>query len=246
MVRFLVSPKDVQGGRITVRGREVHHLKNVLRSRRGDRVVCFDGGGREYEGVIESLASAQAEIKIVKVRKLKGEFPLKITLAQSLIRSNKMDLVVQKCTELGVFRLMPMNTERSLVRLDEAKNRPRQERWQRIAEEAAKQSGRVQVPRIEEVRDFGCVLARARDFDLGIIAWEEEDAEGRLRERLTKGRASPANVLLLIGPEGGFTAQEVAEAKKAGLLPVSLGSHILRSETAAIVAVAIVGYELER
>lgn len=244
MTRFLVSPENVEGDRITIKGREVHHLRNVLRLRKGEKVVCFDGSGRDYEGTIEFLSSGQAEIKIEKVEELKKETPLKITLAQSLIRSSKMDLVVQKCTELGVFRIMPMGTGRSLVKLDEAKSRARRERWQRIAEEAAKQSVRVQVPQIEGVRDFASILKMARDFDWGIIPWEEEGAGRSLKEALTKRLSPPENILLLIGPEGGFTAQEVAEAKKAGLLPLSLGPHILRSETAAIATVAILAYEL--
>ncbi len=244
MTRFLVSPEDVEGDRITIKGREVHHLRNVFRLRRGDGVTCFDGRGREYRGGIEQLSSAQAKIRIEKVEERTKESPLRITLAQSLIRSSKMDLVVQKCTELGIFRLIPVRTERSLVRLEGAKSRARQERWQRKAEEAAKQSGGVKVPMIEEVTDFYSLLDRVRDFDLGIIPWEEEREEGSLKAALTKGQPRPESILLLIGPEGGFSVQEVTGAGKAGLLPVSLGPRILRTETAAIVAVAIIAYEL--
>lgn len=245
MTRFLVLPESIKEGKITIRGREVHHLRNVLRLRSGERVICFDGRGREYQGWIERLSSAQAEIRIEKIKKLRRELSLKITLAPSLIRSNKMDLIIQKCTELGVFRIMPMRTEKSLVKLDEAKSRVRRERWQRLAEEAAKQSGRVQVPRIDEVRDFASILKKARNFDLGIILWEEEGEVRSFKKTLTERLSSSQNILFLIGPEGGFPAQEVAEAKKAGLLSVSLGPRILRAETAAIVAVAIVAYELE-
>ena len=137
-----------------------------------------------------------------------------------------------------------MRTERSLVRLEGVKCRARQERWQRKAEEAAKQSGRVKVPRIEGVTDFYSLLKRARNFDLGIISWEEEKKGRGLKTALTKGRPRPESILLLIGPEGGFTVQEVAEAGKAGLLPLSLGPLILRAETAAIATVAIIAYEL--
>lgn len=245
MTRFLISPENVKGNRITIEGREVHHLRNVLRLRKGERVICFDGRGKEYEGAITSLSSGQAEIKIEKSEKLEKELPLKIALAPSLIRASKMDLIIQKCTELGVFRLMPMRTERSIIKLDEVRSRARRERWQRLAGEAAKQSGRVQTPRIEEVRDFAFVLREAANFDLGIILWEEESERRRLKEALTKRSSLPLkNIILLIGPEGGWTTGEVAEAKKAGLLSVSLGSRILKSETAAIVAVAIVAYEL--
>lgn len=169
MTRFLVSPENVRGDRITIKGREVHHLRNVLRLRRGEKVVCFDGSGREYEGAIERLSFAQAEIKIEKIEEQRRELSPRITLAQGLLRSNKMDLVVQKCTELGVFKLMPMRTERSVVKLDEAKSGARRERWQRLAGEAAKQSGRVQTPRIEGVRDFASVIKKAANFDLRLI-----------------------------------------------------------------------------
>jgi 16S rRNA (uracil1498-N3)-methyltransferase len=245
VARFLISPEDVEGDRITIRGKEVHYLRNVLRLRTGDRVVCFDGEGREYRGWIERLSSARAEMRIEEVRELKKKSPLRITLAQSLIRSSKMDLVVQKCTELGIFRLIPVRTERSLVRLEGAKSKARQERWQRKAEEAAKQSGRVKVPVIEGVTDFYSLPDRVRDFDLGIISWEGEKEERSLKEALTKGRPRPESILLLIGPEGGFSIQEMAAAGQAGLLPVSLGPRILRAETAAIAAVAIIAYELE-
>ncbi len=241
--RFLVAPENVEGKKIIIRGREVHHLRNVLRLKRGGRVICFDGKGKEYEGSITSLSPGQAEIEIEKSKRLKRELPLKITLAPSLIRAGKMDLVVQKCTELGVFRIMPMRTERGLVKLDEAKSRARRERWQRLAEVAAKQSGRVQVPLIEEVRDFASILKKARDFSLGIILWEEEGGVRSLRKAFAKSLSLPESILLLIGPEGGFPAREVAEAKKAGLLSASLGPCILRAETAAIVAVALVAYE---
>lgn len=246
MTRFLVPPESVEEDKITVKGKEVHHLRNVLRLRKGDKVTCFDGSGREYQGWIERLSSAQAEIKIEKFEKPGRELSLKITLAQSLIRASKMDLIIQKCTELGIFRIMPMRTERSLVKLNEAKSKARQERCQRLAEEAAKQSGRVQVPKIEEVKDFTSILKKARNFDLGIIFWEEEGEEKALKKALTKRLSFPENIFLLVGPEGGFSAQEVTEAKKAGLLSVSLGPRILRAETAAIISVAIVAYELAR
>ena len=245
MARFLVLPEKVKGDKIVIEGREVHHLRNVLRLRRGEEVICFDGREKEYEGKIVSLSPGQAEIKIEKSKKLKKELSLKITLAPSLIRASQMDLVIRKGTELGVFKITPMRTERSLVKLDEAKSRARRERWQRLAEEAAKQSGRVQVPQIEEVRDFASLLRKAKNFDLGIIPWEEESKERSLKEALTKRLSSPRKILLLIGPEGGFTAQEVAEAQKAGLLSVSLGPRILKAETAAIAAVAILAYEGE-
>ncbi len=246
MIRFLVSPENVEGDRITIKGKEVHHLRNVLRLRRGERVTCFDGKGREYRGRIERISAAQAEVRIEKVAERKKESSLKITLAQSLIRSHKMDLVVQKCTELGVFEIIPLRTERSLINLDEAKRKARRERWQRLAEAAAKQSGRVQIPTITEVRDFSSLLETAGDFDLKIISWEDEGDGKSFRDALTKRLSPPEKILLLIGPEGGFSAGEVAGAGKAGLLPISLGPRILRSETAAIAATAIIVYEVGR
>lgn len=246
MARFLVSPESVKKDRIAIRGREVHHLKKVLRLKKGEGVVCFDGSGKEYKGIIVSLSPGQAEIKIEKSKKFKREPSLKITLAPSLIRTSKMDLIVQKCTELGFYKLMPMRTERCLIKLDDLKIQARQERWQRLAEEAAKQSGRVQVPRIEVVKDFASILQKAKKFDLGIIFWEEEDKEKSLKKALTQRDSSPQEILILIGPEGGFTTQEAVEAKKAGLLSVSLGPHILRAETAAIITVAILAYEWGR
>ena len=244
MNRFLVLPEDVEAGRITIKGREVHHLRNVLRLGKGERVICFDGRGRTYQGRIEELSSAQVEIRIGKMEKPKKEPPVRITLAQSLIRANKMDLIVQKGTELGVFKIIPLRTERCLIKLDDLKSKGRQERWQRLTIEAAKQCGIAQLPKIEDVKDFTSVLKTARDFDLGIIAWEEENKEKSFREALRKRPSPPRDILLLIGPEGGFSGREVAEAKKAGLLSISLGANVLRAETAAIAATAILAYEL--
>jgi len=185
--------------------------------------------------------------EIVTQEKRKIEPRLKITLFQSIPKGDKIGLIVQKCTEIGVSEIFPIISERTIVRLDSEKAKEKVLRWQKIAKEAAKQSGRDWIPKVGPILDFSQALKEfsKRRPQIGIIAWEMEEKNGLkkvFRSRLT-GRPSDLRLSIFIGPEGGFGPEEVEKAKKAGLVPVSLGSRILRTETAGLVVAAAALYE---
>lgn len=228
-----------------ISGRELHHLKNVLCLKKGDKVVLFDGKGHEFIGNIEAVGKNEARIVIEKQLDASKESQFEIILAQGIARGEKMDIIIQKATELGVSRIMPFAASRVVPKLRGGEQIAKKiKRWQRIALEAAKQCRRDVVPQIEEPITFAEVLKRyfhGAERYIKIIPWEGEE------KNILKDILKPegfSGCVVLIGPEGGFSGDEVVEAKKAGFLPVTLGPRILRTETAAISIAAIIQYEL--
>lgn len=250
MSRFYVSPEDVRDDKIYISGKEVRHIVKVLRLRKGDRIIAFDGSGKEYLASIEKASLTEVVVGIEEVRFRKVSQRLSITLAQAIPRKGRMDYIVQKCSELGVSRIIPIQTARTVVKLEEKRRQLCRKRWQKLAVEASKQCGRVLVCDIYDLRSFEDSLEILNDYDLALIPCLAEGAKP-LKDVLIsyKGRTiSPGErlkVLIFIGPEGDFTPQEIEEAKAAGAIPVALGENVLRSDTAAVVSVAIVNYEFE-
>ena len=240
MKRFFVEQLSPDEKIISITGKEFHHLKNVLRLNRGDEIIVFDGKGLEFSGKIESIGKHEARIAIEKQVESIKESGFEIILCQGLAKSEKMELIIQKATELGVSRILPFITNRVVPSLDAKQIGLKIQRWRRIALEAAKQCRRSIVPRVEEPKTFTEIL-KGWDNYIKIILWEEEK-KNSLKDILKKDRFS--GCIVLIGPEGGFSEVEVAEAKKAGFVPAMLGPRILRTETAAIGIVAIIQYEL--
>lgn len=239
MRRFLVE--EIKDGRAVLKGQEALHLSRVLRYEPGERVLVFDGRGSLYRSRIlaigpEVLVQIEAEIEA------EAENRLEITLAQGLLKGDKMDFVVQKATELGAASFVPLTLERSVVKLTDKKAEQRQERWQRIAQEAVKQCGRVTVPDIRPVQSLDDLLLSAEDYDLLLFPWEEEQemsVKAILNEHLNCHK-----VLCILGPEGGMTKEEMLAVKKAGGRVVTLGKRILRAETASVAVLSIVQYAL--
>lgn len=239
MRRFLVE--EIKDGRAVLKGQEALHLSRVLRYEPGERVLVFDGRGSLYRSRIlaigpEVLVQIEAEIEA------EAENRLEITLAQGLLKGDKMDFVVQKATELGAASFVPLTLERSVVKLTDKKAEQRQERWQRIAQEAVKQCGRVTVPDIRPVQSLNDLLLSAEDYDLLLFPWEEEQetsVKAILNEHLNCHK-----VLCILGPEGGMTKEEMLAVKKAGGRVVTLGKRILRAETASVAVLSIVQYAL--
>lgn len=239
MRRFLVE--EIKDGRAVIKGQEALHLSRVLRYEAGERVLVFDGRGSLYRSRIlaigpEVLVQIEAEIEA------EAENRLEITLAQGLLKGDKMDFVVQKATELGAASFVPLTLERSVVKLTDKKAEQRQERWQRIAQEAVKQCGRVTVPDIRPVQSLNDLLFAAEDYDLILFPWEEEQetsVKAILNEHLNCHK-----VLCILGPEGGMTREEMLAVKKAGGRVVTLGKRILRAETASVAVLSIVQYAL--
>lgn len=244
MYRFFAEPSRIGEKEIVLKGPDVNHIRNVLRMRPGEEILVGDGEGGEYRCVLNELS--EEEIRAGILWKLDGnaELPCEITLFQGLPKSDKMDLIVQKCVELGVFRVTPVSTRRTVVKLDAKKEENRRKRWESISESAAKQSGRGIVPEITGVMSFPEALLEAKKLDVCLIPYERAENMSRTREVLSaipKG----ASVGIFIGPEGGFEEAEVEEALALGAKAITLGRRILRTETAGMAVLAMLGYLLE-
>lgn len=238
LTRVYVDAPLTGARHVTLAGSAAAHITRVLRLRPGDAVCLFNGQGGEFAGTIEHSHGAQVRLAIGEHRAIERESGLAITLAQGISRGERMDLVVQKATELGVMQIAPLHCERSVVRLDAAQSQRRSQRWRAIAVAACEQSGRNRVPHIAaatELRGFLRSLPAAR-------------AAGAARMLLSPGAgggleaiAGPLTELtVLIGPEGGLTDEEQAAASDAGFTGVRLGPRVLRTETATIAALALV------
>ena len=238
MARFFVSKKDLRGKTGRVSGEELEHMRRVLRLRPGDQVTLFDDQGWEHEGVIRVYTDEFGEVEILSSARPERESPLEITLAQALGKGEKMDWVVEKATELGVRRIVPFFSSRTVPRLDRERLERRKSRWEKIALAAVKQSGRGRIPEILPAGDFTDLIGRPWECQLKLFFWEGESGQKLAQIRRERDRLD--SILLVIGPEGGFSPAEATEAKRCGFQPVSLGKRILRTETAALAALSIV------
>lgn len=244
MARFFVSPEAVDkgSGLITVTGEDVNHIKNVLRLANGDMLEISDGAGNDYSVVIEKLEKDRIISVIKEVSQNRTEPPVEVILYQGIPKSDKMDLIIQKCVELGVGRVVPVITERTVVRFDGSRDvSAKTARWQKISLEASKQCGRGRIPIVAEPVRFGKALEEARGCELSIIPYEKESTRG-LAGCLAMGKYR--SVAVFTGPEGGFTEDEIRKAELSGAIPVSLGPRILRTETAGLAVLSILMYEL--
>lgn len=237
MARFFVSKKDVSGGRATIAGPELEHMRRVLRLEPGDRVTLFDDDGWEHEGAILSYANRLGEITVTRSYRPERESPLRVTLAQALGKGDKLDWVVEKATELGAAAIAPFFCGRTVPRWDRDAAEKKRARWARIALSAAKQSGRTRAPEIHELTDFAGLVGREWPCDLKILFWEGERERGLAQLREEAPRAE--SLLLVVGPEGGFAPEEAALAVRSGFRSAGLGKRILRTETAAVAALSL-------
>lgn len=244
MHRFFIQHSQIQDGRLYVEGADVNHIKNVLRMKPGDQVMAIDGEGMQYLCALEAFERGLAWFRIVDTWKENRELSSKLCLFQGLPKSDKMELIIQKATELGVYELVPMVTGRTVVRLDEKKAEKKNARWNAIAEAAAKQSGRSRIPRVQEVMTFSEALAYAEDLDVLLIPYEKAEGMEATRQAI-EGIRPGQSVGIFIGPEGGFEEGEVAQAMEKGAAPVTLGRRILRTETAGFVVLSMLLYHLE-
>ena len=244
MHRFFVEPSQIGEKEIVITGPDVNHIRNVLRMRAGEELLAADGQGSEYRCILRELQDSEIRAEIC--RKLSGsaELPSRITLFQGLPKSDKMDLIIQKCVELGVFRIVPVTTKRTVVKLDAKKEESRRKRWTAVSESAAKQSGRGIIPEISGVQSFREAVEEAGELDVCLIPYEKPENMARTREILS-GIPAGASIGVFIGPEGGFEEEEVREAMEAGARPITLGRRILRTETAGMAVLAMLGYLLE-
>ena len=242
MDRFYISQINIQGNIALLSEKETHHILTVLRLSRGMEIELFDGQGRSYQGKILCTQGKQLKVKISRTNKQQQINKLEITLVQAIPRKNRMDYIVEKCTELGVDLIIPTQTARTIVRLKRDREAKRRMRWQRIAQEASRQSGRDRIPQIEELTSWKYLLSTIKDYDLKLLFCLNGNIQ-KIKDILHNHNLA-RKVILFIGPEGDFTPQEVQEACSAGCTAVSLGKGILKTDTAAISALAAINYEL--
>ena len=241
MRSFIISPDQIDGNKIRCSTSEQKHITKVLRMQQGDQARFFDGNGNYYIATLKCVDENNFFAQIVNQGSNPQSLP-SITLFQGLTKSSKMDLVMQKATEIGVDQIVPMVTDRSIINLKPSTCIQKHARWQRIAHEATKQCQRSRFPEILQPQNFTECLLSFGDFDETIMLYEHEKV--RSIQSVLRGFSSLDSVAVLVGPEGGFTNQENETALAENCTPVTLGTNILRTETAAIVAVALVVYEL--
>lgn len=239
MHRFFIPPQWIQGSQVLLADPVAHQLRAVLRMSPGDQIMVLDNRGAEYEIELVALEKQQVIGRVISQRQAAGEPTTKITLYQSLLKKENFEWVLQKCTEVGVTHFVPFISQRSVS--DKLKD-SKMERWERILTEAAEQSRRGNIPTLQPLITFDEALKTMPQFDLVLIPFEDEQ-QTSLRRAITA--AKPRTLAIFIGPEGGFSAGEITRAKTMGVIPVTLGTRILRAETAAVVAAANVLYELE-
>ena len=244
MYRFFVEPEQIGEDSVLIQGKDVKHIKNVLRMKTGETILISDGSNREYVCEIASLEDERVVANIVDINGQSRELPIKVTLFQALPKGDKMETVIQKVTELGGYKFVPMSTKRCVVKLDEKKAVNKTKRWNAIAESAAKQSKRGIIPKVNIPVNFATAIEMAKEMDMVIIAYEEAENMEQTRkifEKIQKGM----NIGVFIGSEGGFSKEEVEKVKEIGAKEITLGKRILRTETAGMTVMSILMYLME-
>lgn len=245
MNRFFVDDPGAFSDRsVVITGEDVNHVKNVLRLKENDELIVSDGRGRDYHCRISGITNEEVVADICDICDNFSELSTEITLFQGFPKGDKMELIIQKTVELGVMRIVPVMTKRTVVKLDDKKAKKKTERYNMIAESAAKQSGRGMIPEVTMPVSFAEAVSMAEKLDMNIIPYEE--AEGvEYSRNIIKSIKGKKSLGIFIGPEGGFAREEVEKALDAGASAITLGHRILRTETAGMAVVSIIMFELE-
>ena len=246
MYHFFVEPSQIQGNKIIITGKDVNHIKNVLRMKPGEEIAVSNGlDGKEYHCGIAEWYEDRIVCDLFFVKEEGVELASKIYLFQGLPKADKMELIIQKAVELGVYEIIPVASKRAVVKLDAKKAESKLIRWQAIAEAAAKQSKRGIIPKIKEVMSFQEAVAYSSCAQVKIIPYELAQGLERTKE-IISGIRPGEPVAVFIGPEGGFAEEEIEMAMQAGIEPVTLGRRILRTETAGMAVLSVIMYHLEQ
>ncbi len=244
MNRFFGKSENIFSDYIIIDGADVNHIKNVLRMKTGEEVMVSGGNNTDYHCRISEISDDEIRLSIVERLESDKELPARIHIFQGLPKSDKMELIIQKCVELGVYEIIPVSMKRCVVKLDDKKASSKIARWQAISESAAKQSGRSIIPCVRNVMSYKEALNYAFTMDYTIVPYEL--AEGMEATKAALANIKPGmDVAVFIGPEGGFDVSEIAEAGEKGMVPISLGKRILRTETAGLAVMSIIMYHLE-
>ncbi len=245
MQHFFVTPDQVQDDTITITGSDVNHMKNVLRMHIGEEVTINDGNNISYLCTVESFKEDIALLHIEDRHMIDTELSSHIYLFQGLPKQDKMELIVQKAVELGVYEVVPVATKRAVVKLDEKKALKKVARWQQIAESAAKQAARGYIPRVHELMSYKEALSYAEALDLVLIPYELAEGMKETKEIIEKILPGQS-IGIFIGPEGGFEVEEVEDAISMGAKSITLGKRILRTETAGLTTLSVLMFHLEQ
>ena len=247
MHRFYLPPSDCGASSITLAGREAHHAIHVLRIRNGEAVTVLDGEGHVLICEVASLQREHLNLKVLEQRS-GPTLPCQITLAQAIPKGKLFEAIIQKATELGVFRIVPLLTERVVGKLGPEETSPKLEKWRQVAIEAIKQCGSSWLPRIEAPMTVEKFLPLQTEVDLALVGSLEHHSQHprRFFEQFTLAKGKkPATVSVAIGPEGDFTSAELSALESAGAEPITLGPLVLRTETAALYCLSFINYELQ-
>lgn len=235
MPRFPISEDQINNNEAIVTGDDYKHIVKVLRLKLGDDITLFDSNSMEYYGKIREINKKDIIVSINTSKKVNTESPIEITLLQGLPKADKMDYIIEKATELGVHRVVPVITERSQIR-----ERDRKKRWDRIALEAAKQCGRTKPTIIENTLDFDNAISLYKQSELAIIL--QVNSEISAKNYIKKSLQAPSNIVLFVGPEGGFTDNEVLLGNEMGFISLGLGPRVLRTETASLAVLSVLQF----
>jgi 16S rRNA (uracil1498-N3)-methyltransferase len=238
---FYIEPEALRKKPVALKGSELGHLKKALRLKPGSRIGLVDGQGFEYVAVIRQFLTDRVELEITDKRRGTKESPVLISVAQALLKDKKMDRLLRHLCELGIAQWMPFMCDRSVPVPGKERLSARLERWQRIVQESVKQCQRARLPQINETKSFEDLLRAGSSYDLKIVFFENENTSLNALGP-TAAQPSPKNILLILGPEGGFTDREIDMARAAGFLVAGLGPRILRAETATIAACTLVQF----
>ncbi|MCI0746285.1 MAG: 16S rRNA (uracil(1498)-N(3))-methyltransferase [Verrucomicrobia subdivision 3 bacterium] len=245
--RFYLPPEKWQGNSLTLEAREAHHAANVLRLKPGDPVIVLDGAGTEVLCEVTRVHRKQIDLtEIDRASQLRPSFA--VTLLQAIVKGKTIETIVQKATELGVSRIVPLQTERVVAQLDDERGEARQAKWQLTAVEAIKQCGSAWLPRIDPPVAPADFLKRSEKFDIALVASLQGDgrhARHWFEEYAKRDPHPPRTACVWIGPEGDFTGDELDAIRAGGAHPITLGQLVLRADTAAIFSLSVIRAELE-
>ena len=249
MYQFFIETSQIAEDQIRILGKDVNHMKNVLRMKPGEEIRVTDSEtSRSYRCEVAELYEETVVCHILAEEEEGSELPVRIYLFQGLPKADKMELIIQKAVELGAAGIVPVMMKRTVVKLEDKKKDKKRERYQMIAESAAKQSGRGIIPEVTGFMSFREALQYAGKFDLLIVPYESADGIAYAREIIAQASNLPdgANIGIFIGPEGGFAKEEIDVAKEAGAKIITLGNRILRTETAGLAVLSILMFQMEQ
>jgi 16S rRNA (uracil1498-N3)-methyltransferase len=243
ITNFYVDPENVGEDSLKIIGEEANHILSVLRYGSGDMIDVVDGCGTKYKVRIEEISRDFLQGRILSRTHKENEPNRHLTLAQAVCRKERMDFLIEKATEIGVSSIIPILTERSLIKVSGVSNQQKKiDRWRRLAIASMKQSLRTVLPKIQDIIKFEQLLSEVKNYDLCLIASLDKDSKSiKQCEQLKTGVKS---ILLIVGPEAGFTEEELSKTKAQGAIPISLGSRRLRTETAGVVFLSLVLHQL--